>query len=329
MRFANPNMLWLAALVVPVAGYYIWHCRRGGATIKLSTTASIATAPRTLRQHLRHLPMALRCVAIVLIAIAMARPQSSEQLSKTTVEGIDIVLAIDVSGTMLAADFEPDRLTAAKDVAAKFVADRKGDRIGLVAFAGESYTQCPLTTDQASLQTLLSQIKFGVIEDGTAIGMGLATAVNRLRESDTKSKVIILLTDGVNNAGQIAPMSAAEIAAEYGIRVYTIGVGKKGYAPYPAYVDAWGNTRYQQMKVEIDEQILTDIAAKTGGEYFRATNKNALREVYNKINELEKTRIETDDYVKYNELYASYLIWALVLLVGEQLLRRLWLTPVA
>lgn len=328
MTFANPNMLWLAALVVPVVGHYIWQCKQGGAAVKMTTTAALASAPRTVRYHLRHLPVVLRCVAIVLMVVALARPQSSEQLSKTTVEGIDIVLALDVSGTMLAADFEPDRLSAAKDVAAKFIADRKGDRIGLVAFAGESYTQCPLTTDQASLQTLLAQIKFGVIEDGTAIGMGLATAVNRLRDSSAKSKVVILLTDGVNNAGQVAPLSAAEIATEYGIRVYTIGVGKRGYAPYP-YYDAWGNVRYQQMKVEIDEQTLTDIAAKTGGEYFRATNKNMLKEVYAKINTLEKSRIETDNYVRYNEHFVVYLLWALAVLVAEVLLRRLWLNTIA
>ena len=318
-------MLWLATLVVPVVAHYIWLCKQGGAAVKVTTTASLATAPRTLRYYLRHLPVVLRCVAIVLMCVALARPQSSEQLSKTTVEGIDIVLALDVSGTMLAADFEPDRLAAAKDVAAKFIADRKGDRIGLVAFAGESYTQSPLTTDQASLQTLLSQIKYGVIEDGTAIGMGLATAVNRLRESSAKSKVIILLTDGVNNAGQVAPLSAAEIAADYGIRVYTIGVGKRGYAPFPVQ-DAWGNVRYQQMKVEIDEQVLTDIAAKTGGEYFRATSKTTLREIYAKINTLEKSRIETDEFVRYHEHFVAWLLWALVVLVAEFLLRRLYLS---
>jgi Ca-activated chloride channel family protein len=258
------------------------------------------------------------------MVVALARPQTSEQLSKTTVEGIDIVLALDVSGTMLAADFEPDRLTAAKDVAAKFIADRPNDRIGLVVFAGESYTQSPLTTDKAALQTLLAQVKFGVVEDGTAIGMGLATAVNRLRESEAKSKVVILLTDGVNNAGQIAPLTAADIAAEYGVRVYTIGVGKRGYAPYP-YYDAWGNVRYQQQKVEIDEQTLTDIAAKTGGEYFRATSKTTLKEVYDRINALEKTRIETDNYTRHNEHFAVWLLWALALLVAEFGVRRLWI----
>lgn len=317
-------MLWLSALVLPMVGFYLWQQRRGGASIKISSVERFAASPRTVRYYLRHLPVVLRCVAVVLMSVALARPQTSQEGSKTTVEGIDIVLALDVSGTMLAADFQPDRLTAAKDVASKFIADRQGDRIGLVVFAGESYTQSPLTTDKGSLQTLLHQVEFGVIDDGTAIGMGLATAVNRLRESDATSKVIILLTDGVNNAGQIAPMSAAEIAAEYGIRVYTVGVGKKGYAPYP-YYDPWGNVRYQQAKVEIDEQALTDIAAKTGGEYFRATDKDSLQQIYDRIGELEKSRIETDNFVLYHEHFATYLLWALVLLVGEFLIRRLWL----
>lgn len=327
MTFANPNMLWLAALVVPMVAYYLWYDRAGGASMTISSVRAPKSAPRTLRYYCRHLPMVLRCVVVVLVAVALARPQTSEQMTKTTVEGVDIVLSLDVSGTMLAADFEPDRLTAAKDVAAQFIADRPNDRIGLVVFAGESYTQSPLTTDKAALQTLLAQVQFGVVEDGTAIGMGLATAVNRLRESSAKSKVVILLTDGINNAGQIAPLTAAEIAAEYGIRVYTIGVGRKGYAPYP-YYDAWGNRRYRQQLVEIDEQILTDIAAKTGGEYFRATDKRSLKSVYDRINELEKSKIETDNYTNYTEHFATWLLWAIVLLVVEFLVRRLWLNKV-
>ena len=324
MKLANPNILWCLLVLVPMVVHYVWLCRAGGAAVKLSSTGALSRAPRTLRYWCRHLPFVLRLVAVALMVVALARPQSTEQLSKTTVEGIDIVLALDVSGTMLAADFEPDRLTAAKDVAAKFIADRPNDRIGLVVFAGESYTQSPLTTDKAALQTLLSQVKFGVVEDGTAIGMGLATAVNRLRESEAKSKVVILLTDGVNNAGQVAPLTAAEIAAEYGVKVYTIGVGKRGYAPYP-YYDSWGNVRYQQQKVEIDEQTLTDIAAKTGGEYFRATSKTTLREVYDRINNLEKTRIETDNYTRHNEHFAVWLLWALALLLVEFGVRRLWI----
>lgn len=295
--------------------------------VKVSDISALNNAPRTLRYYLRHLPFVLRCAAVVLVVVAIARPQSTEKGSKTTVEGIDIVLAIDVSGTMLAADFEPDRITAAKEVASKFIVDRPNDRIGLVVFAGESYTQSPLTTDKGSLLSLLGQVKNGVIDDGTAIGLGLATAVNRLKESEAKSKVVILLTDGVNNAGQIAPLSAAEIAQAYGIKVYTVGVGKQGFAPYP-FIDAWGKTRYQQAKVEIDEQILTDIAARTGGEYFRATDKRSLQEIYDRINRLEKTRIDTDDYVQYNELFVGYLLWALGLLCIEFIVRRLWLNQI-
>lgn len=306
---------------------YLWQSRRGRAALRISDTSALAAAPRTVRYYLRHLPFVLRCAAVVLVVVAIARPQSTEKGSKTTVEGIDIVLAIDVSGTMLAADFEPDRITAAKEVASKFIVDRPNDRIGLVVFAGESYTQSPLTTDKSSLLSLLGQVKNGVIDDGTAIGMGLATAVNRLKESEAKSKVVILLTDGVNNSGEIAPLSAAEIAQAYGIKVYTVGVGKQGYAPYP-FIDAWGKTRYQQVKVEIDEQILTDIAAGTGGEYFRATDKRSLQEIYDRINRLEKTRIDTDDYVQYNELFVGYLLWALGLLCIEFLVRRLWLNQI-
>lgn len=324
MEFASPKILWLLLLLVPMVGYYLWRERAGGASLRVSNVGAVAKAPRTVRLWCRHLPLVLRCLTVAACVVALARPQTTEQLTKTTVEGIDIVLSLDVSGTMLAADFEPDRLTAAKDVAAKFIADRPNDRIGLVVFAGESYTQSPLTTDKAALQTLLSQVKFGVVDDGTAIGMGLATAVNRLCESEAKSKVIILLTDGVNNAGQIAPLTAAEIAAEYGIRVYTIGVGKRGYAPYP-YYDAWGKVRYQQQKVEIDEQTLTDIAAKTGGEYFRATDKRALRDIYDRINELEKTRIETDNYTRHTEHFAVWLLLALGLLCVEFLVERVWI----
>lgn len=324
MKFENPNMLWLALLVVPMVLYYLWLQRAGSATVKVSSTTSLSSAPRTLRYYARHLPLVLRCVVVMLVAVALARPQSTESMSKTTVDGVDIVLALDVSGTMLAADFEPNRLTVAKEVAAKFVADRPNDRIGLVIFAGESYTQSPITTDKAALHTLLQQVEFGIIDDGTAIGMGLATSINRLRESDAKSKVVILLTDGVNNTGQVAPLAAADIAAEYGIKVYTVGVGKRGTAPYPV-VDMWGRTQYVQQRVEIDEQTLTDIAAKTGGEYFRATDERALYDIYERINQLEKSRVETDNYMKYNELFAPYLLLALALLFVEFLVRRLWL----
>lgn len=279
---------------------------------------------RTAKYYLRHLPFVLRCCAVALLIVALARPQSSEHGSTSRTEGIDIVLAIDVSGSMLARDFKPDRITAAREVAASFIADRPSDRIGLVVFAGESFTQSPLTTDKTALLNLLGQIKSGVIEDGTAIGNGLATSVNRLRESDAKSKVVILLTDGVNNSGQIAPLTAADIARSYGIKVYTIGVGTEGMAPYPM-VDMWGNISYQPQKVEIDEQVLTDIASRTGGKYFRATDKEKLRAIYREINDLERTEIDTNEFTRYTEEFVRFALWALVLLAAEFLLRTLWL----
>ncbi len=234
MHFASPYYLWLLTALVPMAGYYVWRTLQGGAAIQISSVDGVVRAPKTIRYYLRHLPFVLRAAAFALLVVALARPQDVERLSHTNTEGIDIMLAIDVSGSMLARDFRPDRITAAKEVAGSFIADRYGDRIGLVAFAGEAFTQSPLTTDQGTLQTLLSRIRSGLIEDGTAIGNGLATAINRLRESEAKSKVIILLTDGVNNRGEIAPLTAAEIAKAQGIRVYTIGVGTEGMAPYPA-----------------------------------------------------------------------------------------------
>ena len=233
------------------------------------------------------------------------------------------MLSLDISGSMLARDFQPDRISAAKEVAASFIADRPNDRIGLVVFAGESFTQSPLTTDKASLLNILGTVRSGMIDDGTAIGNGLATAVNRLRESQAKSKVVILLTDGVNNSGQIAPLTAADIASTLGIRVYTIGVGSEGQAPYPA-LDMWGNLSFVPMKVEIDEKILSDIAEKTGGRYFRATDNEKLREIYKEINRLEKSRVEVESQTRYDERFAPFVLGALLLLAAGFAMRRLW-----
>ena len=266
-----------------------------------------------MRHYLRHLPFALRAAAFALLVVALARPQDIEQNVRTNTEGIDIVLAIDVSASMLARDFRPDRITAAKEVAGSFVADRYGDRIGLVVFAAEAFTQSPLTTDQSTLQTLLARIRSGLIDDsGTAIGNGLATAINRLRESEAKSKVIILLTDGVNNRGQIAPMTAAEIARAQGIRVYTIGVGTEGTAPYPA-VDIYGQPTGDVVmaKVEIDEKTLGAMADLTGGKYFRATDNAKLKAIYDEINQLEKSKVEVTERISYHE---RFLVWALAAL---------------
>ena len=322
MHFASPYYLWLLTLLVPMIGYYVWRTLQGGAAIRISGVAGVVRAPKTVRYYLRHLPFALRAAAFALLVVALARPQDVEQNVRTNTEGIDIMLAIDVSGSMLARDFKPDRITAAKEVAGSFIADRYGDRIGLVAFAGEAFTQSPLTTDQSTLQTLLARIRSGLIEDGTAIGNGLATAINRLRESEAKSKVIILLTDGVNNRGEIAPLTAAEIAKAQGIRVYTIGVGTEGMAPYPA-IDMFGNITFVNQKVEIDEKTLTAISDMTGGKYFRATDKAKLKAIYDEINQLENSKVELTEHVSYHELYLAWVLAALGLLLAEFLLANL------
>ena len=322
MHFASPYYLWLLALIVPMIAYYVWRVRQGGAAIQISTVEGVLRAPKSVRYYLRHLPFVLRTAAYALLVVALARPQGIEQNVRTSTEGIDIMLSIDVSGSMLARDFKPDRITAAKEVAASFISDRVGDRLGLVVFAGEAFTQSPLTTDQSTLQTLLARIRSGLIEDGTAIGNGLATAINRLRESDAKSKVIILLTDGINNRGEIAPMTAAEIARAQGIRVYTIGVGSRGTAPYPA-VDMFGNMTFINQKVEIDEKTLTEIARLTGGRYFRATDKEKLQAIYDEINQLEKSRVEVTERITYHELFLGWVLAALALLTAELLLSNL------
>ncbi len=322
MHFASPYYLWLLALLVPMIAYYVWRTLQGGAAIQISTIEGVRKAPRTVRYYLRHLPFVLRAAAFALLVVALARPQDIEQNVSTSTEGIDIMLSIDVSGSMLARDFKPDRITAAKEVAGAFIADRYGDRIGLVAFAGEAFTQSPLTTDQSTLQTLLARIRSGLIEDGTAIGNGLATAINRLRESDAKSKVIILLTDGVNNRGEITPMTAAEIAKAQGIRVYTIGVGTEGMAPYPA-IDMFGNLTFVNQKVEIDEKTLTTMAEMTGGRYFRATDKAKLQAIYDEINQLEKSKVEVTEHISYHELFLEWVLAALGLLLLEFLLSNL------
>ena len=324
MHFASPYYLWLLTVLAPMIAYYIYRTRKGGATIQVSSVAGVVRAPRTVRYYLRHVPFVLRAGAFALLVVALARPQDVKQLSHSTTEGIDIVMAIDVSGSMLARDFKPDRITAAKEVAGSFIADRYGDRIGLVAFAGEAFTQSPLTTDQGTLQTLLARIRSGLIEDGTAIGNGLATAVNRLRESNAKSKVVILLTDGVNNRGEIAPQTAAEIAKAQGIRVYTIGVGTQGMAPYPA-VDMFGEITFVQQKVEIDEKTLGAIAEMTGGRYFRATDKAKLKAIYDEINQLEKSAVEVSERTSYTELFLPWALGAAALLLLEFLLSTLLL----
>lgn len=319
MEFLNIEILYLLVLIPLLAIYYILAGRRRAAIV-VSTTGS-RKAPRTLRYWLRHLPAVLRLGALAVAIIALARPVDVEHQEETTTEGIDIVIAMDISSSMLARDFTPDRLSAAKQLATEFVAERTGDRISVVAFAGEAFTQCPLTSDQASAGTMLSRLRSGVVDDGTAIGNGLATAINRLRESGAKSKVVILLTDGVNNRGQISPIMAAEIARDLGIKVYTIGVGSRDKAPMPAY-DPFGNITYVMADVEIDEALLRDIASKTGGQYFRADDNEALKAIYEQINELEKSKVEVSHYTSYTELYMGWLVIALLLLAAEFVVAR-------
>ena len=322
MQFASPYFFWLFTLFPILVALYVWRTMKGGASLQISSVEGLEKTPKTLRYWLRHVPFVFRMSALSLLLVGLARPQGIEQNSSTNTEGIDIMLSIDVSGSMLARDFKPDRISAAKDVAGSFIADRVGDRIGLVAFAGESFTQSPLTTDQGTLQTLLSRIRSGLIDDGTAIGNGLATAINRLRESSAKSKVIILLTDGVNNCGEIAPLTAAQIAKAQGIKVYTIGVGSQGMAPYPA-MDVFGNMTFVKQKVEIDEKTLEEIASMTGGRYFRATNNQKLKAIYDEINTLEKSKVEVFEHITYHELYLVWLLGALAFLLAEYLLAHL------
>jgi Ca-activated chloride channel family protein len=271
-----------------------------------------------LKKAARHLPFICRVVALAAMILAIARPRSSSTFEKIDTEGIDIVLALDVSTSMLARDFNPDRIGAAKDIAIQFIAERPSDRIGVVVFAGESYTQSPLTTDRATLINLIKEIECGIIEDGTAIGNGLATAVARLKDSQAKSRVVILLTDGVNNSGEISPQMAAEIAKTYGIRVYTIGVGAEGTAPYPVMTPF--GVDVQQVEVEIDEQLLQNIAEGTDGKYFRATDNTKLLEIYGEINKMEKNRTMVDSFPIYKELFMYFALAALAAIVLEMLL---------
>lgn len=328
MEFASPKILWFLLLLVPLVAYYIYRTCQGGAAMTVSTIQTVKRAPKSWRYYLRHIPFVLRCCALTLITVAIARPQSAEHYTNTTTDGIDIVLAVDVSTSMLAKDFTPDRLSVSKEVAAEFVADRTGDRIGLVLFAGESFTQSPLTTDQSSLQTMIGRISSGLIEDGTAIGNGLATSINRLRESDAKSKVVILLTDGVNNRGEISPLTAAQIAKELGIKVYTIGVGKQGTAPYPIFDERGREVDVVNMKVEIDEKILRQIASQTGGEYFRATDKQTLEAIYDQINTLEKSTVEVENRTLLHEEYLIFALMALAALLLEFIINRLLLNRI-
>ena len=320
MFFEYPKLLWLLAVPVLLIAHYLWQELSGKRPhMRVSASAPWVSGGTSVLAWSRHLPFILRIAAVSLIIVALARPRSSTETEKIDTEGIDIVLAMDVSTSMLARDFEPDRISAAKDIAIEFIAQRPSDRMGIVVFAGESYTQCPLTTDRATLINLMKDVQTDLIEDGTAIGNGLATAVARMKDSDAKSRVVILLTDGVNNRGEIAPATAAEIAKTYGIRVYTIGLGTNGEAPYPV-MTAWG-VELRKMPVEIDEALLKSIAESTGGRYFRATDNTKLSEIYSEINQMEKVRTTVDSFPVYKELFGKYAVWALVCLLLELVLR--------
>lgn len=321
MVFANPNYLYLLLLLIPLVAWYIYKLRKSQASLQVSSAEAFEVpGASSWRVYLRHVPFVLRMVAIAVLIVVLARPQSTNSWQNSTTEGIDIVMAIDISTSMLAEDLKPNRLEAAKDVAASFINGRPNDNIGLVVFAAESFTQCPLTTDHGVLLNLFKDIQPGIIQDGTAIGVGLANAVSRIKDSQAKSKVIILLTDGVNNTGQVAPVTAAEIAKTFGIRVYTIGVGTQGEAPYPIPT-AFG-VQYQNIPVEIDEQILKQIASTTGGQYFRATDNASLKEIYSEIDQMEKTKISVQEFSKKQEEYKNWALLAFVLLLVEVLLRN-------
>lgn len=320
MRLANPEYLYLLLLIIPVVVWYILKRNKRYPTIQVSNSFAFEGTRKSWKERMEHLPFILRILAFILIVVVLARPQSSNSWRNVSTEGIDIVMTLDMSSSMLAEDLKPNRLEAAKNVAANFIAGRPNDNIGLVVFSAESFTQCPLTTDHKVLLNLFGGLQSGMIEDGTAIGLGLANAVNRLKDSKAKSKVIILLTDGTNNSGDIDPITAAGLAKTFGIRVYTIGIGTRGTAPYP-FQTAYG-VQYENIDVVIDEEPLKQIASITGGEYYRATNNTSLRGIYNEIDKLEKTKLNVQQYSKKYEEYRIFALVALFLLISEMLVRN-------
>ena len=319
MFFGYPKLLWLMLVPALLVLHYIYlELAERHPHLRVSTAVPWMVKKTILAGSMRHVPFVLRIAALCLIVVAIARPRSSEDMEKVDTEGIDIVLAMDVSTSMLARDLTPDRISASKDIAIEFISQRPSDRMGIVVFAGESFTQCPLTTDRATLINLMKEVQTDLIEDGTAIGNGLATAVARMKDSDAKSRVVILLTDGVNNRGEISPQMAAEIAKTYGVRVYTIGVGKEGMAPYPV-MTPWG-VEVRNVQVEIDEKLLAEVAEATGGRYFRATDNTKLAEIYSEINKMEKARTTVDSFPVYKELFGRYALLALLALILELVL---------
>ncbi|VBB45296.1 von Willebrand factor type A [uncultured Paludibacter sp.] len=323
MTFHNPGYLFFLLLLIPIVFWYWWKMRNSDASVQISSVGKLKKMSQTKRLKFRHLPFLLRMLALAALILAIARPQTSSSWRSETTEGIDIMMAMDISGTMQAEDLRPNRIEAAKSVASEFIISRPNDNIGLVVFAAESFTLCPLTIDHNVLLNLFSSVKYGMIEDGTAIGLGLANAVNRVKEGKSKSKVVILLTDGSNNQGDIAPVTAAEIAKTFGIRVYAIGIGSHGMVNIP--VPTPFGVRYQQMQSEFDEETLKQIADKTGGKYFRATNNAKLREIYQEIDQLEKTKINVKEFSNKTELFYVFGLLSFLFLFAEILLKNTWL----
>lgn len=319
ITFANPGFLYALFIIIPLIVWYILRNNRLKPSLRVSETFRIRKYSKGWRVGARHSVFAFRTLALVLLIVVVARPQSTDTQKNVDTEGIDIIIALDISGSMLAQDFRPDRLEAAKNYAIEFISGRPNDRIGLVIYSAESFTQCPLTTDHAVLINFFNDVKSGMLEDGTAIGSGLATAVNRLKDSDAKSKVVILLTDGVNNTGQVPPLTAAEIAKTFGIRVYTVGIGTQGMAPYPVMTPF--GMQVQNMQVEIDEDVLTKIAQETNGRYFRATNNQKLRQIYKEIDQLEKTKFQVTEFNRREEKYFWVALIAGIFLLIEFVLR--------
>ncbi len=319
--FANPGFLYGLLVLIPMIIWYILKDEKSHTSMQVSSLRAFNKQPVSFKNILRHVVFGLRMVIIALLIITLARPQTTNNWEDSKTEGIDIVIALDVSSSMLARDFEPNRFEASKDVAVEFISGRDNDRIGLVVFSGESFTQCPLTTDRAVLINLFKEVKQGLIEDGTAIGMGLATAINRIKDSEAKSKIIILLTDGVNNAGSIDPVTAANIAKSLEIRVYTIGVGRNGYAPFPVST-IFGTVQYQNMEVKIDENMLQEISRLTDGKYFRATNNQKLIDIYKEIDKLEKSKIEVKKFSSKNEEFFPLVIILALLLIIDIVIRN-------
>ena len=320
IHFAYPSRLWLLLLLVGLAVWYFFKIKNSHATIKVSNLSDFWGRRITLRTVVAFLPNVFNFFIVASIVVALARPQTITGNEKVTKEGIDVILATDISGSMLAADLKPNRLEAAKQVACDFISARENDRMGIVLFGSESFTQCPLTYDKSTLLTLMSNVKQGMVNDGTAIGLGLANSVARLKDSDAKSKVVILLTDGENNSGEVAPLMAADIAAAFGVRVYTIGVGRNGTAPFPVQ-DVFGHISYQNQEVHIDENTLKQIAKTTGGKYFRATNNNTLKEVYQEIDQLEKTKMQTMTTTQTHDKFLPFLLVAIGLILINILLK--------